>query len=44
MATVVGVTRELYDVQVVSGPREGNHLSIHHERDESDIHIIERID
>jgi len=44
VATVVGVTRELYDVEVLSGPREGNHVSIQHERNESDIHIIERID
>jgi HD-GYP domain-containing protein (c-di-GMP phosphodiesterase class II) len=41
VATVVGVTREICDVQIVSGPREGNHVSIHHE---SDIHIIERVD
>ncbi len=41
VATVVGVTQEICDVQIMSGPHEGSHVSIHHE---SDIRIIDRIE
>lgn len=41
MATVVGVTKEICDVQIVSGKGEGGTISI---RRDSDIRIVERLE
>lgn len=41
MATVVGVTKEIYDVQIVSGQGKGNTISI---RLDSNIKIVKRLE
>jgi HD-GYP domain-containing protein (c-di-GMP phosphodiesterase class II) len=41
LATVVGVTKEIYDVQIVSGQSKGKTISI--QRDSNDISIVERL-